>query len=219
MKYFFGVLPIVLFLLLFIYLNRKDNNKYKVFDYIVLFILGCITCYISNKIENKVGGYFPRMINMTWYQVCIYAVLGVSIFEEGLKWFFTLIVKYKDKVNKINMITYSVICSLGFAFLENIVYYIAYSDVNGALSRMFSSVPSHVCFAIIMGLLLYYGLNNKGLKRYIYLLLSVIVPIIIHALYNVFLYKGIASLSIYAFIILAVLEVSCVVIVIKSLKE
>ena len=219
MKYFFGVLPIVLFLLLFIFLNRNDKNKYKKLDYIILFILGCLACYISNKIENKVGGYFPKMVNMTWYQVCIYAVLGVSLFEEGLKWFFTLIVKYKDKVKKINIITYSVICSLGFAFFENIVYYIAYSDVNGALSRMFSSVPSHACFAIIMGLLLYYGLNNKGLKRYIYLILSVIIPIIVHALYNVFLYKGIASLSIYAFIVLAILEVSSLIIVIRSLKE
>jgi RsiW-degrading membrane proteinase PrsW (M82 family) len=126
---------------------------------------------------------------------------------------------FKNKVTKLSMITYSVICALGFAFFESIVYYIAHSDVSGAISRMFSSVPSHVCFAIIMGLLLWVSLNNKGIKRIIYLLLACIIPIIIHALYNVFLYKGIASLSIYSLMVLVILEIISVLIVIRVVKE
>ncbi len=219
MKYFIGVLPILIFLIIFIFLDCKSIKKNKVLDYIFLFILGCLACYITNKIENKVGGYFPRMINMTWWMVCIYAVFGVSLFEEGFKWFFTIIMSFKEKLSKINLITYSVICSLGFAFFESIVYYIAYSDVNGALGRMFSSVPSHVCFAVIMGLLLWYCYNSKGIKKILLLILSCLIPIFVHALYNVFLYKGIASLYIYNLIVLVILELSCIIIVFKSMKE
>ena len=219
MKYFIGILSIAVFLVIFIVLNKKNINKVRVLEYIFLFILGCLACYVTNKIENKVGGYFPSMKDMKWYMVFIYAIFGVSLYEEGLKWFFTLTITFREKVSKLEMITYSVICSLGFAFLESIVYYIAYSDVSGAISRGITSIPSHVCFAVIMGLLLWYGLNNKNIKRIIYLLLSCLIPIIIHALYNVFLYKEISSLYIYSVILLIIIEVISVIIVIKCLKE
>ena len=84
---------------------------------------------------------------------------------------------------------------------------------------MFSSVPSHVCFAVIMGLLLWYCYNSNGINKILLLILSCLIPIIVHALYNVFLYKGIASLYIYNLIVLVILELSCIIIVFKSMKE
>jgi len=219
MKYLIGALPIIIFLIIFIFLNRKELNKTKLLEYLFLFILGCIACYTTNKIENKIGGYFPRMADMSAIMVFIYAVLGVSLYEEGFKWFFTLVMTFKEKSSKLSIITYSVICSLGFAFSENIVYYIAYSNLHNAVSRMFTAIPGHVCFAVIMGLLLWYAFHNKGIKRWIYLFLSCFIPIIIHAIYNALIYKGIVDLYLYNFIYLAILEIISIVIMIKSLKE
>ena len=55
MKYFIGILSIAVFLVIFIVLNKKNINKVRVLEYIFLFILGCLACYVTNKIENKVG--------------------------------------------------------------------------------------------------------------------------------------------------------------------
>lgn len=205
-KYFFAILPIFLFLLLF-YVLDKEKNKKKCIILILLFILGALGSYITYRVENKVGSYFPEMIDMNYLMAFIYAIFGVAIFEEGVKLFFIYFLTLKEKYKKnFSWINISVVCSMGFAFFENIFFYVKKGDLYTALSRMFTSIPSHMCFAVIMGLFL---IKYKKTNKIIYLILSLVVPTLLHALYNLPLYKGYYNADIVCTRYLFILFVFC----------
>lgn len=207
MKYFIGIVPIVLFLIIF-NINDKEKNKKKLIISYLLFLLGMLGSYITYRVENKVGSYFPEMIDMNYFMVFIYSIFGVAVWEEGVKLFFLFVLTLKQKFNKaFSWINLSVICSLGYACFENIYFYIAKTDMFTAIVRMFTSIPSHVCFAIIMGDFFCKYKNTKKIK---YLVLSLIIPTIIHAIYNVPLYKGSSNAIIISIIYLYLVIEYCV---------
>lgn len=184
---FFAILPAIIFFLLSYYFD-KDFIKERWKVLILVFIIGAIGSYICYRFEMHFGSYFKRVKDSTYLEVLFYAIFGVAIFEEGYKWLITFITTYLDKkIRPLSIITYAVFASNGFALFENIVFF-ALKYKSSMISRMFTAFPSHICNAIWMGYFLILYKNNKGLKRYIFLLLSVIIPIIIHGLYNSFLY-------------------------------
>ena len=214
MKYVLGILPGVILTIIF-FINDKDINKRKIFNICILLILGAIGSYICYRFEMHFGGYFKKVKDSNYWEVLFYAIFGVAIFEEGYKWFITGLMSIISKIkNGYDIVTYSIFSSIGFLTFENIVYYVIPYGMGTAVSRIFTSIPSHICFAIFMGYFLKKGFEVKRLKRYIYYLLGVVVPTFIHAYYNSFLYKGkfsdyfelnfiiIIILSVYIFIIL-----------------
>ena len=79
-------------------------------------------------------------------------------------------------------ITYSVMVSMGFATLENILY-VAEGGMSTAIMRMFLAVPAHAAFAVIMGY--YVGLAKfNPSKRNIYLIFGVIGASALHGAYD-----------------------------------
>ena len=204
----YGLLIGLLLSFLFCYLD-KDRKKIN-FKYLILtFLGGCLACYLSSRLEWHFGSYFKEMSESNLFEVFIYALFGVAVFEEGLKLFFAFIFSRLDKVKSINNImTYCVIASCGFITIENMIYY------KVTIGRILTSIPSHICFAIVMGLLLYKA-NNKSNKSILYLFLAFIVPSILHAIYNMFLYQGVNSLFIFSKIYLFILVIICVYIVFR----
>ncbi len=187
---FLAIIPGILYVYLF-YLLDKDRFIKDKFYLLILFILGCIGSYICYRLEMHFGSYFKEVKNSNYLEVFIYSIFGVAIFEEGFKWFVTLIFVFKNKINKVfDIILYSVIITCGFMSFENIVFYIIKYGLNAAISRMFTSCPMHICCGFIMGYYLYRFRENTGVKRIIYFILSIVIPTLTHAFYNMWLYKG-----------------------------
>ena len=82
-------------------------------------------------------------------------------------------------------VVYGCLISLGFATFENYeyvyVYELAYPSLDVAIIRALSAIPLHACCGIIMG---YYFIFFHFRQKRIYLILSLLLPICIHALYN-----------------------------------
>ena len=130
-----------------------------------------------------------KVKDSTYLEVLFYAVFGVAIFEEGFKWFITLLVSFFSKIeDSYDIVTYAIFASIGFLTFENVIYYVIPYGMGAAISRMFTSIPSHICFAVIMGYFLQIGLERKEKNRYIFYFLGLIIPTFIHAFYNSFLY-------------------------------
>lgn len=121
----------------------------------------------------------------------MYAFIGVGLSEEVSKFYFLRSFFYKHQVfdEPYDGITYSVMISMGFATLENILYAYVYSkgDVYSmALTRAYTAVPAHATFAIAMG---YY----TGVARFQskwpagHLLAAVLVAVVMHGSYDFFL--------------------------------
>lgn len=85
-------------------------------------------------------------------QQAIHAFFLVALVEEGSKFIFVRGILYRNKNfnEPYDGIIYSVMVSMGFATLENILYSIE-SGVGVALLRMFTAVPAHASFAVLMG--------------------------------------------------------------------
>lgn len=115
--------------------------------------------------------------------------ISSSLVEEIVKFIFFYYVIWGDKNfnEPLDGIVYSVFISLGFAWIENLVY-VFHPDLGGVstgVSRALLSVPSHGLFGVQMG---YYFAKarfeyNKKYKNK-YLLLAFFVPYLLHGVYN-----------------------------------
>ena len=86
-----------------------------------------------------------------------------------------------------DVIVYSVFAALGFAFLENL-FYVYENGVMTGIVRAIFAVPGHACDGVFMGY--YLGLakisrlnGKKDLSRK-NLILSILVPAIMHGIYD-----------------------------------
>ncbi len=110
--------------------------------------------------------------------------------EEAIKFLFLFLLIWSNRNfnEPLDGIVYGVFVSLGFAWVENIIY-VTHPILGGydtALSRALLSVPGHGLFGVLMGYHL--GLAKFwGRKREIGY--AFFMPYIVHGLYNYFLLK------------------------------
>ena len=202
---YLSVLPIFLILL---YVYNQDKDKEPIFLLLQLFGLGMISFFLVLGVSKGMEIIFPFMKlngNSTFLDTLLFSFIGVALVEEGSKWtlLFTRGYFHKEFDEIYDIIVYSVFVSLGFAFLENIVYILSCRDLNVAILRSISSVPGHACNAIFMGYYLslakqfHYKNDLKRESRSIRL--SLIIPTILHGIYDMCLLLN-SSMFIYVFL-------------------
>ena len=86
-------------------------------------------------------------------------------------------------------IVYAVFVSLGFAAVENVIY-VTGSGYETALVRALTAVPAHALFGVTMGY--YLGIARRYREiRGIHLVYAVMVPLILHGIYDFILMVGV----------------------------
>jgi RsiW-degrading membrane proteinase PrsW (M82 family) len=84
-------------------------------------------------------------------------------------------------------IVYGVAASLGFAAYENIDYVRYFAEKTSILDisliRTFSAVPMHALCGVMMGFLISLSIFSKK-NNYLFLVLSILIPVGMHGLYN-----------------------------------
>ena len=115
--------------------------------------------------------------------------LVVGLVEEGCKYAVLRLKTWNHPAFNctFDALVYAVAVSAGFALAENITYLISYGS-SAMLMRALVSVPSHICFAVLMGS--WYG-SAKRLERWESAekarssrLLALLVPVLVHGLYD-----------------------------------
>ena len=171
---------------------QRDKNK-EPLDILLILAAGGIGAAVITLILNYILSYIPFFHdgyeNLGSVELFIYVFIGIALVEEFSKWILIFGIGYdNDEFDELfDMIVYAVFVSLGFACLENILY-IKSSTTGVMLLRMVLALPGHACFAIFMGY--YLGLSKlervKGNNStaIIYMILSVIIPTIIHGFYD-----------------------------------
>ena len=179
---FLASIPAIFFLFFFSFFEKEVVKK-KWYLLIVLFLLGAIGSYLCYRLEMHFGSYFKKVKDSTYLEVLFYAIFGVAIFEEGYKW---VLSATSSSIDKASPLLYSIVVSIGFALYENIFFYTI--PYGFSLSRLLTAFPSHICNAIWMGIFLMKYQKTKGVKRLIPFLCSLMIPTLLHAFYNSFLY-------------------------------
>ena len=129
-----------------------------------------------------------NMYNTALRDVLLYFVV-VAGCEEGFKYLFLRRrTWFDDNFNcQYDAVVYAVAVALGFALWENLSYVFKYG-FGTALVRAVTAVPGHACFGVFMGA--WYGsakrADNFGYqdKSLLYRVLSVLVPMLLHGLYD-----------------------------------
>lgn len=113
------------------------------------------------------------------------AFFSAGMLEEFFKWFVLFYTAYQhvEFDEHYDGIVYGVAVSMGFATAENILYLFS-NGVQFAIGRAFLPVSSHALFGVIMGY--YLGKAKFSDKRDLrkWILLSVLLPIILHGIYD-----------------------------------
>lgn len=219
---FLAVLPVVL-ILIFVY--NKDKSKEPLGLLIKLFVLGILSCFLVLAISGGMEKIFPFMQgeidDKSFLDTLLYAFIGVALVEEFCKWVMLYFVGYKSEEfdELYDILVYSIFVSLGFAFFENILYVVGNQTLSIVLLRAVSAVPGHACDAVFMGYYLnlakqYYYKDRKDIERK-NILLSILIPAILHGIYDFCLMSG-YTILILIFIIFVIFLYS---ISLKKLKE
>lgn len=182
------------------YIYNKDKNKESSTILIKLFLGGILSCFLTLLISGIMGVLFPifdaEIESLNWSELIIYVFIGVALVEEISKWVMVYFFSYNNhEFDEIyDMIVYGAFVALGFAFFENLLYVFYNGGISTGIVRAISAIPGHACDGVFMGY--YLGLakisainNRQDLKKK-NLILSILIPTILHGIYDYCLMVG-----------------------------
>lgn len=216
-----SVLPVFL-IGMFIY--KKDREKETAKLLIKLFLGGIGSCFLVLILTSILDLIFPIFSadtkDLNLIELIVYVFIGVALVEEFCKWIMAYKISYNDKDfdEFYDAILYCMFVALGFACFENLLYVYEHG-VGTGIARALLAVPGHACDGMFMGY--YFGLsklgslNNRNDLKIKNLILSILVPTIVHGIYDYCLLTQRAI-----FILLFLVFVVCTyVYVLKNIKK
>ena len=171
-------------IMLYIYLKDKHEREpltllfasfiYGVFSTLItLSISWPLNEYISLERDNLLDQFYD-------------AFLIVALVEELSKFVFVRFILFPNRNfnEPFDGIVYAVMVSMGFATLENILYVFQYGFETGVM-RMFTAVPAHATFGVMMG---YYLGKARFIhsRTFSYGLLGLLAATLFHGAYDYF---------------------------------
>lgn len=156
---------------------------------LLLLLFGALVCIPVALVEGVLDSALQAIMSGGSLYNLIDNFLCVALIEECGKYYVLKKCTWRSKSfdYRFDAIVYAVAATLGFAILENILY-VMDGGVQVAIVRGLLSVPGHVVFGIFMGLA--YGEAKIMERRGDYmntrrqLRLAVIVPTILHGIYD-----------------------------------
>ncbi len=194
---FLSVLPIII---IAIYMYNKDKNKEPIRVLINIFLGGIISAVVVIIVNTFIYAIFPgltleEIVKANIIMKLIKIFIGVAIIEEGGKWLLTYLGAYNSRHfdEYYDIILFSALTALGFAFLENVIYVFKHGVATGFI-RLFTAVPAHCFFGSIMGKYLGHAkieeLNGNRNSKNKYIVLSILLPAVLHSIYDYFAFMG-----------------------------
>jgi len=140
--------PIVAIVWYIIYLDKLNKEPVKML--LLTFLFGIISVLPAILLEVFGGNLLGEINSLpkAWFQ----AFIVVALSEELAKYFFlrkyVFSKPYFDE--PYDGIVYAIMISMGFAAIENVMY-VMQGGTAVAIMRMFTAVPAHASFAVLMG--------------------------------------------------------------------
>ena len=177
---------------LFIYW-KDTHEKEPVGVLVMCFIFGILICFpagIWNSGVFEIFGFDLDQEDNGMFLSFFIAFFVVGLGEEMLKYLVVVLYAFRKPCfnEPFDGIVYAVMVSLGFAAFENI-FYVMEGGLSVAVLRMFTAVPMHAAFAVIMGY--YIGLSKyyKGTARTEKSLKGLVYAVLLHGLYDFVLFQ------------------------------
>ena len=168
-----------------LYIYLKDKHEREPIGLLVRsFFYGILSVFITLLISWPINKLIP-IDESSLSQQAVHAFLLVALIEEFSKFIFVRWVLYPNKNfnEPFDGIVYAVCVSLGFAGLENVMY-VMDGGLSTAVLRMFTAVPAHASFGVLMGYFL--GKAKFEHKKGHYAIYALGVAALFHGAYDYF---------------------------------
>ena len=175
-------------LVIMLYIYEKDIHEPEPIPQLIIsFFYGVLSMLLATGIIYLIYKNF-KFNDHSFADMAIKAFLIVALVEEGSKFLFIrgILYPHDDFNEPFDGIIYSVKVGMGFALTENL-FYVFNGDAGTALVRMFTAVPAHAFFAVIMGFFLGEAKwEHKHTTRYS--IIAIVAATILHGIYDYFLF-------------------------------
>jgi len=168
------------------YIYLKDHHEREpVALLLVSFFYGALSVVVTLTISWPVNALIltnEQDVVEQFYN----AFFKVALIEEFSKFIFVRFILYYNKNfnEPFDGIVYAVMVSMGFATLENVIYVFNYGFATGVM-RMFTAVPAHATFGVLMGYFL--GKAKFTHRKEIYFsVLALLAAAFFHGSYDYF---------------------------------
>ena len=171
-------------IILFIYLKDKHERE-PVSLLVISFFYGIFSILITLVISLPVNMFIILRANDVVDEFYA-AFFKVALVEEFSKFFFVRFILFRNKHfnEPFDGIVYAVMVSMGFATLENVLYVFEFG-YETAILRMFTAVPAHATFGVLMG----YFLGKAKFthkKKFLYGFVALLAATLFHGSYDYF---------------------------------
>lgn len=183
------------FIILF-YIYFRDKYEKEPLRMLVKAILaGILVVLPVIFVERLLMGLDPSSGRVAGAAYRAFVVAGST--EELFKFaaLYLLVWKSPSFNEKFDGIVYAVFVSLGFAGVENVLY-VMESGMQTALVRSLTAVPAHAIFGVTMGYYLGIARMYKEVRS-TYLPRAILVPIVLHGIYDFILMVEIGWLLLF----------------------
>ncbi|NNF34294.1 MAG: PrsW family intramembrane metalloprotease [Saprospiraceae bacterium] len=175
-------------IMIIIYIYLKDIHEPEPFSQLALgFGLGILSMLLATGVTYLVYDKI-HFDNHSMSDMAIKAFLIVALVEELSKYLFIRGVLFRSSHfnEPFDGIIYAVMVGMGFALTENLIY-VLNGGGGTAIVRMFTAVPAHALFAVIMG----FFLGEAKLEHrhtLLYSGIALLIAILLHGIYDYFLF-------------------------------
>lgn len=176
-------------LALAIYVYWRDKFEREPIRWVAFsFFLGLPAAFMAAIVSLFASRFLELVISHgELLRLALDAFLAVALVEEFFKWLVIRVLIFKRSFfdEPYDGITYAVMVSLGFATIENILY-VMEGGLQTALVRMFTAVPAHAVFGVMMGYHL--GMVKFNPTSGYHRLMALVAPTLLHGFYDVSLF-------------------------------
>lgn len=170
---------------IYIYLHDK-HEKEPIGLLIRAFVFGVISVLLTLVISAAINSVIS-INEKDLTEQAVHAFLIVALVEEFAKFIFVRGILYRNQNfnEPFDGIVYSVMVGMGFATFENILV-VSEGGLGVGVLRMFTAVPAHACFAVLMGYFL--GKAKFEHRKGYYAFHALGVATLFHGAYDYFLF-------------------------------
>lgn len=176
----FALVPTIMLVIFTLKSDKKSSEPKK--NIVICLLSGILTISLAQFFESMTMPYFKSSVVLTFIWAMIEELSKIAIF-----YLFIFDNKYYDDIY--DGVVYMMLIALSFAGLENLIYTFSESTVSDSISlaliRDLTTIPLHVICGIVIGYFISLGSFSKDdNKKYVNFLLAVIIPSLMHGIYN-----------------------------------
>ena len=163
----------------------KDKHEKEPIGLLALsFLYGILSIFVTLLISWPLDFFMP-IDEHDLSEQAVHAFFLVALVEEFSKFIFIRFILYRNSNfnEPFDGIVYAVMVGMGFATFENILY-VSSGGIGTAMVRMFTAVPAHATFAILMGY--YLGKAKFEHRKAFMAVYGLLAAALFHGLYDYF---------------------------------